>query len=294
LIPTPPNTPIHLESSISAIPNQKEIPSENPKQPTLVPHLRVDTQNLNLSTIIHKPIRTRQATITLEFLSLPLPKSPPLPPKDPKPTTTQGQTKKSLPSVEQPTIKKTANPTADLHLFATTVPPPIPVKCHTQERRGAADLCRAVFRLRYHRLSMSSQPIHPLRVVSALHHHHIHGHRLCYCIAKETHKDLRSFYCVRLKEKGKGRVFLGWFQEARNRELIFHDWFRKKKKKKIKVVQEASGCQRRKRYKAHDRSDGPKGKYLVKSNNRTSGSMLFFVKSKEHQSKEKKTWSTSQ
>jgi hypothetical protein len=91
---------------------------------------------------------------------------------------------------------------------------------------------------------------------------------------------------VWLKEKGKGRVFLGWFQEARNRELAFYDWFIKKK---IKVVQEARGCQRRKRKnKAPDRSYGPKGKYLVESNNITSGSMLFFVRSKEHQSREKR------
>jgi hypothetical protein len=62
-----PNTPIHPKSAIS---------------------------------IIHKPIQTQQATITLEFLSLPHPKSPPLLPKNPKPATTQKQTKKSIPTVE--------------------------------------------------------------------------------------------------------------------------------------------------------------------------------------------------
>jgi hypothetical protein len=50
LIPTPPNTPIHLESTISAISNQKEIPSENPKQPTLVPHPRLKSFNHHSQT----------------------------------------------------------------------------------------------------------------------------------------------------------------------------------------------------------------------------------------------------
>jgi len=84
LISTPPNTPIHLESAISAIQNPKDILSENPKQPTLVPHPRLDTQKSHLSAFIHKPIQARQTTITLAFLSLPHPTSPLLLPKNPQ------------------------------------------------------------------------------------------------------------------------------------------------------------------------------------------------------------------
>jgi hypothetical protein len=98
----PPNTPTHLKPASSAVQNPKEIPSENQKQPTLIPHPRVDTQNSNLSIIIHKPIQTQQATLTQEFSSLPQPISQPLPPKDPKSTTTQEHTKISIPTFEQP------------------------------------------------------------------------------------------------------------------------------------------------------------------------------------------------
>jgi hypothetical protein len=53
-------------------------------------------------TAIHKLIPIRQTTITLEFLSQPQPESPPSPPNDLKPTTTQEQTKESRTTVAQP------------------------------------------------------------------------------------------------------------------------------------------------------------------------------------------------
>jgi hypothetical protein len=69
--------------------------------PTPIQTNQTDTQNPNLSIVNHKPIQTQQA-ITQEFLSLPQPISPPLPPKDPNPTTAQKQTQISIPNVEQP------------------------------------------------------------------------------------------------------------------------------------------------------------------------------------------------
>jgi hypothetical protein len=138
LISTQPNTPIHLESSISAVQNPKKIPSENLKQPTFVPHPRVDTQKSNLFNIIHKPIQTRQATITLEFLSLPAPKSPPLPPKDPQTPTAQEHTKEPIPTVAQPnpplTLCRAHYQTGASHLPCVAVISPPPDGCDANHR----------------------------------------------------------------------------------------------------------------------------------------------------------------
>jgi len=92
----PPNTPIHPKSTTSVQEHneteastqiQKEIPSENPKQPPLIPLPRNPQPPpipKSIPTVERPTIRTQQTTITLEFLSLPRPTSPPLPPKDPQ------------------------------------------------------------------------------------------------------------------------------------------------------------------------------------------------------------------
>jgi hypothetical protein len=217
LISTLPNIAIHLESSSSAVQNPKKILSENPKQPTLIPHPRLDTQKSNLSAII-KPIQTRQATITLEFLSLPHPKSPPLPLQDPKPTTTQEQTKQSKPTVEQP------NPSDSTS--ASTKPPPILVKCHP-----LSIFCHRV-----------PDPHHSYYVAKDPHEDSTRAYfiwlprkgkgRMCLVPKAKTSELAR--------EETKGRVLFCLAQEAQKKDLVCYVWFRKKKRikwyKKLQVA----------------------------------------------------------
>jgi hypothetical protein len=247
LISTPPNTPIHLESSGSDVQNPKKIPSENPKQPTLIPHPRVDTQDSNLSTTIRKPIRTRQATITLEFLPLPAPKSPPLPPKDPQTPTAQEHTKEPIPTVAQPN--------------------PSPTLCRAHYRTSASHLpCVAVINPPPDGFDAGHKTITPNR-------HSVPTIQklstptaelpLSHCIAQDSDEESRSSCFFWLAGKEQGRIFfcLIYKTETGERELargekrteISYVWFRKRKKKKLKhskalvvqMVQEASGWSKR-------------------------------------------------
>jgi hypothetical protein len=177
-------------------------------------------------TAIHKLIPIRQTTITLEFLSRPQPESPPPPPNDPKPSTTQEQTKESRPTVVQPDPPPTrcrnhyrADPAP---LPCVAVISPLPDGCDAGHRTITPSLH-----------SVSTNP----KLSSPAADQHL------YCnVAQNPDEVHRSSYVVWFTGKGKSRILLCLVPKPKTRGLALareekrtefpYRWFRKKKKKK--------------------------------------------------------------
>lgn len=206
------------------IPSQPLCTNISPKGPDFVAQTQPLSQSLSLRTTQDFPTtkhnhkaETQTRPQSSKFLTHPIQSTPKVPQISTIPIFscppishhTITHPKSTISNIHK-TIKKTATPTADLQLFAATVPPPIPVKC-----QPLSIFCHRV-----------PDPIHS------------------YYVAKDPDEDSRNSYFVWLTGKEQGRIFSCLIHKAktRGRELagkekrteIFYDWFGKRKKKRIK------------------------------------------------------------